>query len=76
MSVLRDSFLCDIQVRHNLDTGDQRLVDVSLQRHILQDHPVDPHPDLRLAVERLDMDIAGAALDRPLHKAVQQMDDP
>ena len=70
MSVLRDSLLCDIQIRQNLDTGDQWCMDISLDRYILHDHTVDAHPDLRLFFKRLNMNITRLCVDRTLDQRV------
>ena len=75
MAVLGNPLLRDIQVCHDLNTGNQRLMYTSLQGDIFQNHTVDSHPDFGFPVKRLDMNIAGIAFDRPFHQTVEQVDD-
>ena len=75
VAVLRDAVLGNVKVRHDFDTRDQRLVQSTLQRHIVNNDAVDAHTDLRLALERLDVNIRRRRRDGTLHKAVQQTDD-
>ena len=75
VAVLRDAVLGNVKVRHDFDTRDQRLVQSTLQRHIVDNDAVDAHTDLRLALERLDVNIRRRRRDGTLHEAVQQTDD-
>ena len=71
MSVLGNSLLRNVQISHDFDSGNQGLMDISLQSHILKDYAVNPHPYFCLALKRLNMDIAGIAFNRPFNKTVQ-----
>ena len=75
MAVLGDSLFRNVQVRHNFNTGNQRLVHIPLQGDIFQDDAVNSHPDLCFPVKRLYMNIAGIAFDGPFHQAVKQVDN-
>ena len=75
VAVLRDAVLGNVKVRHDFDTRDQRLVQSTLQRHVVNNDAVDAHTDLRLALERLDVNIRRRRRDGTLHEAVQQTDD-
>ena len=63
MTVLGDSFFGNIQIGHDFDAGNQRLMHVSLESYILHNHAVNSHPNLGIPVKGLNMDIAGIALD-------------
>ena len=60
MSVLGHAVLGNVQVGHDLDTGNQGLVQSTLQRYIIDDNAVNAHAHLRFALERLDVNIGGA----------------
>ena len=75
MAILWDTLFCDIQIRKNLNARDQWGMDILLNRHILHNNTINTHPDFRLPLERLDMDITRFRLDRTLYKTVQQMDN-
>ena len=75
MTVLRQTALSNIEVRHDLDSRDQRLVHTALQRYIIDDRAVDTHAHARAALKRLDMHIARAGADGTVKQAVEQLDD-
>ena len=75
MPVLRDAMLGNVEVGHNFDAGDQRLVQRGLQGDVVDDDAVDAHTHLGLFFKRLDVDIRRAGGHRALYKAVQQADD-
>ena len=50
-------------------------MDVSLQRYILQNYPVNSHPNLCLPLKRLDMDITGITLNRPFYQTVKKVNN-
>ena len=75
MSVLGHTLLCNIQIGKDLDTGDQRRMNISLDRHIIHDHTIDTHTHLGLLLKRLNMHITGIGLDGTLQKTVEQPDD-
>ena len=59
-TILRKSFLCDVQTGHDLDAGDDsRLERFVLTRNIVQ-HSVDTEPNLESILKRLDMHVRGA----------------
>ena len=47
----------------------------TLQRHIIYDGSVNPHPDHSFFLKRLDVNIAGIGIVRPEHQSIQQFDD-
>ena len=68
--VLRQPFLGDVQMAQNLDArNDGRLESLDLRRHryFLQD-AVNPVTDAELLLERLQVDVRGAQLDRVASK--------
>jgi len=72
--VLRDEPLGDIELGHDLDTANDRSLEVlGRGRHLVQD-AVNPVLDPKLVLERLDMDIAGAVVDRFEDDQVHQID--
>ena len=75
MTVLRQTALGDVQIRHDLDARDQRLMHAALERHIVDDRAVDAHAHARFPLERLDMDVARARADRAVEQAAEQLDD-
>ena len=58
-AVLRDALLGDVELRHDLDAADDRLVVPLVDRlHRLVEHAVDAVLDHHLGVARLDVDVA------------------
>ena len=75
VAVLRDAVLGNVKVRHDFDTRDQRLVQSTLQRHIVNNDAVDAHTNLCFALKRLNVDIRCGRRDGALDQAVQKADD-
>ena len=71
--VLRHPPLGDVELREDLDARGERRPHLERRPHDLQQRAVDPvaHPDLVL--ERLDVDVAGAPLDRLDQQSVDQL---
>ena len=73
-AVLRHPPLGDVELREDLDARGERRLHLERRPHDLEQRAVDAvaHPDLVL--ERLDVDVAGAALDRLDQEPVDQLD--
>ena len=71
-AVLRNPSLYDVHVRHNLDTGDDGVLEICRYRQNLMQPPVNSHADLHVAFGRLNMNIRAGfhhgALDDGVHK--------
>ena len=75
-AVLGDSFLRDIELRHDLDAADDgRVVPLVDRLHRLIEDTVDAVLDHHLAVLGLDMDVRRAALDGVEENGVDETDD-
>ncbi len=73
--VLRQALLGDVQVRHDLQPGDQR-ADVGLRRgETLAQHAVNAESHAHVALVRLDVDVARAAGDGLVEDRVDELDD-
>jgi hypothetical protein len=76
-AVLRQALFGDVQVAEDFDAGhDRRLeaLDLGRHRHLLQ-HAVDAVPDAQFVLERFEVDVGGAQLDRILQDLVDEADD-
>src|SRR5579883_3062915 len=73
--ILRQPLLGDVQAGHDLDTGSYRRLDVFGRIDHVVEHPVNPEPDHQVALERLDMNVAGAILHRLRQQSVDQLDN-
>ena len=74
-SVLRQALLGDVEARHDLDArGDRRLKTLGRRDHVVQ-HAVDAEAHQQFALERLDVDVACAVLDRLREQPIDQLDD-
>ena len=75
-AVLRHALLGDVELRHDLDARDDRAVEALVDRpHRRLQHAVDPVLHVHRVVLRLDVDVAGAALDGGVDRRVDQADD-
>ena len=75
-AVLRHALLGDVELRHDLDARDDRAVEALVDRpHRRLQHAVDAVLHVHRVVLRLDVDVAGAALDRGVDRRVHQPDD-
>ena len=63
-AVLRQPPLGDVEVRHDLDARDHRGGEAARRRLLLVQHAVDPVADDEPVLERLDMDVGGARVER------------
>ena len=64
-AVLRHALLGDVELGHDLDARDDRAVELLGDRlHRRLQHAVDAVLDVHRVVLRLDVDVAGAPLDR------------
>ena len=76
--VLRDTFLCDVAVRHDLETRHNRAVIFKQVLGVLvvnlQD-PVTAHPDPSEVPEPLDVDVRGPRLNRCQQNVVTEVGD-
>ncbi len=75
MSVLRDSSFRNIQIAQNLDSGNQRCMDIFLQGHKVGNDAVHTHADAGLMLKRFDMYIGYIGIVGPDQNTVKQIDD-
>ena len=74
-AVLRQPLLGDVHARHDLEPRDQPFMDPLGQVHHLLEQPVEAMPDEHALFHRLDVHVAGVALDGALHDEVDEIDD-
>src|ERR1043166_6923075 len=75
-SVLRDAALGDVEFRHDLDAGDERLVVGDVNRlDLLVERAVNAVLDVDGGVARLDVDVGGSRLHRVVDDGVHELDD-
>jgi len=74
-SVLRQAALGNIQPRHDLDAGNDRAGRARRRGFDFLQHAVDTVTHLEPVLERLDVNIGGARLDRALEDQVDQAND-
>ncbi len=75
VAVLRDVALGDVHVRHDLHATDQGRLEMLRRLRLRDQHAVDPVLDPQLALERLDVDVRRAGLDRLEQQQVHQIDE-
>ena len=63
-AVLRQAALGDIQLGHQLQARDDGGLQLARRRLLVEQHAVDAVADAEFLLERLDVDVAGALLDR------------
>src|SRR5690606_10294152 len=73
-AILRQAALGDVELGHDLDAADHRRGEVGRRAFALLQHAVDAVADLQPVLERFDVDIGGAQLDRALDHQVHQPD--
>ena len=75
-AVLRHATLGDVELRHDLDTRDQRLVISEIDRIDFRvERAVDSILDLHFRVASLDVNIGSARLHRVVDDRVDELDD-
>src|SRR4029079_1546971 len=74
-AVLRQTTFGDVEVGHDLDAAGDGHGDVPRRRNHLVEHTVDAVTQLVLALERLEVDVAGLVLDRLQKHEVEQLLD-
>src|SRR5690606_6352309 len=74
-AILRQALLGDVELRHDLDPGDQRCVQLAPRPHHVAQGAVDPEADQRIPFERLDMDVGRAIATRLCEQRVDHPDD-
>ena len=74
-AVLRQALLGDVQAGHDLDARDDDRLEALRRRDDVVEDAVDAEADRQVALERLDVDVAGAVLDRLEEQRVDQPDD-
>ena len=72
-TVLRETALGDVEIRHHLDPGRDRKREMLRRRHHLLKHPLRLEPDAKLALERLEVDVASAVADRQEEHHVEEL---
>ena len=75
VAVLRNIALGDIHSRHDLDAADERRLQVLGRLRLRYQHSVDAILDAQLGLKRLDVHIAGSALNRLKKNEVDQVDE-
>src|SRR5690606_10040188 len=74
-SVLRQSAFGDVEVRHDLDAGNDGVGEVAWRRDHLVQHAVRTNANLELVFEGLEVDVARLILDGEEEHHVQQFAD-
>ncbi len=74
-AVLRQALLRDVELRHDLDARRDRVAELHRRLHDVVEQAVDAVADAQLLLVRLDVDVAGALLDRRHQDDVHQLDD-
>jgi len=69
------SLFGDVELRENLQTRGDGVLQLQRRIHDLVEDPVDAEPDAELLLVRLDVDVRRAALDRVGHDQVHEFDD-
>ena len=75
VAVLRDTFFRDVQVAHDLDTGNNGVVQCLFQCQIADHLTVDTHTHLCEILKRFNVNIAGVGAVSPHQQRVDQLDD-
>jgi hypothetical protein len=73
--VLRQPLLRDVELRHDLDARGDGVAELHRRRHDVVEDAVDAVADAQFLLVRLDVDVAGALLDRRHQHHVHQLDD-
>ena len=74
LTVLGDLVLGDVHAAHDLQAGDHGALQLRGDGEQALQQTVDPHPHHHFALLRLQMDIAGPLVERPLDEAVDKAD--
>ena len=74
-AVLGDASLCDIQIGHDLESGDDSRVHLGFGRHEFIHHTVYSYPHAKLVQVRFEMDIAYTVADGFQKDPVRQIND-
>ena len=74
-AVLRQPALGDVEVRHDLQTGEDRCLQPFRWRQHFVQHAVHPEPDPENLLVRLEVNVGGALLDRVDQHHVHQLHD-
>ena len=71
---MRQAALGDVQLRHDLEAGDDRQLQLDGRLHHLVEHAVHAVAVAEVRLVRLDVDVGGALLDRVQQDEVDQLD--
>jgi len=74
-AVLRDPPFRDVELRHDLDAGEDRRLQLKRGGRHLLEHAVDPEAHAQLPFVRLDVDVARTAPHRLGDEGVDELDD-
>src|SRR5690242_812597 len=74
-AVLRQTLLSDVELRHDLDAGDERVPKPERRVHHVVEHAVDAEAYAHLLLVGLDVNVGGPALQRVGEKYVDESDD-
>jgi hypothetical protein len=72
---LRKALFGDVQLRHDLDPRSNRIAELHGRAHDVVENPVDAVANPELLLVRLDVNIAGALLNRRHQHDVDQAND-
>ena len=74
-AVLGQAFLRDVEPGHDFDSRGDRRLNVLGRVDDVVHHAVNPETDHQVGLERLDVNIAGAVLDRLRQESIDQLDN-
>jgi hypothetical protein len=74
-AVLRQALLRDVELRHDLDARRDRIAELHRRLHDVVEQTVDAVADAQFLLVGLDVDVAGALLDRRHQDDVHELDD-
>ena len=75
MSILWNSPFCNIKIAEDLDTRNQGIMDIFLQRHEVANNTIHTHSHACMVLKWLDMDIGCIGVISTDKQAVKQVDD-
>src|SRR6185369_8108147 len=74
-AVLRQALLGDVELRHDLETRDERVADLKGRMHHIVQNAVYTEANSKILFVRLDVDVRCAAPERVHHQHVDKTND-